>query len=83
VTFEIDGVTAVHARLQPVRCKWPFPEGGYRRTQVPMPTDPTEDDLRAALSATVPHPFDTALHQFTFVPQCGACIFSCPAPRFG
>ena len=82
VTLTIDGIESVHARLHQVRCKWPFPEGGYRRTEVPMPPDPTEEDLRAAIGSTVPHPFDAALNQFTFVPQCGACIFSCPSPRF-
>ena len=82
VTLTIDGVESVHARLHQVRCKWPFPEGGYRRTEVPMPPDPTEEDLRAAVGSTVPHPFDAALNQFTFVPQCGACIFSCPSPKF-
>lgn len=82
VELSIDGTTSAYARLQPVRCKWPFPEGGYRRTEVPMPSDPTEEDLRAAVAATTVHPFDAALGQYTFVPQCGACIFSCPSPGF-
>ncbi|MFN2168654.1 MAG: hypothetical protein ACK2U9_20665 [Anaerolineae bacterium] len=82
VTLEIGGTIHSYARLQGVRCKWPFPEGGYRRTEVPMPPDPTEDDMREALASTVPHPYDAALQQFTFVPQCGACIFACPAPDF-
>jgi heterodisulfide reductase subunit C len=47
-----------------------------------MSPDPSEEDLRAAVSSTVLHPFDAALDQFTFVPQCGACIFSCPSPGF-
>jgi epoxyqueuosine reductase len=82
VTLAIDGATSVYARLHPVRCKWPFPERGFRRTMVPMSPDPSEEDLRAAVSSTVLHPFDAALDQFTFVPQCGACIFSCPSPGF-
>ncbi len=82
VSLEIDGATSTYARLHQVRCKWPFPEGGYRRTEVPMPADPSEDDLRAAMRSTDVHPFDAALQQFTFVPQCGACIFSCPSPDF-
>lgn len=71
-----------YARLHTVKCKWPFAEGGFRRTTVAMPEDPTEEDLRAVLSATTPHPFDAVLNQFTCVPQCGACIFSCPSPCF-
>ena len=82
VSLDIEGKTFEHARLHPVRCKWPFPEKGFRRTQVAMPADPTEEDFRAAVASTKPHPYDAALNQFTFVPQCGACIFSCPSPRF-
>jgi epoxyqueuosine reductase len=82
VTLEIGGKTFEYARLHTVKCKWPFAEEGFRRTKVAMPEDPTEEDFRAVLSATTPHPFDAALNQFTFVPQCGACIFSCPSPRF-
>jgi epoxyqueuosine reductase len=80
VFVEIGGKTSEYARLHPVRCKWPFAEEGFRRTKVAMPDDPTEDDFRAVLSTTTPHPLDAALNQFTFVPQCGACIFSCPSP---
>jgi epoxyqueuosine reductase len=82
VSLSIGGKTFTHARLRPVKCKWQYPENGYRRTVVPMPADPTEEDLRAVMSSTKPHPFDAALNQFTFVPQCGACIFRCPSPRF-
>jgi len=82
VSLEIEGRTFEYAKLHPVKCKWPFPEKGYRRTKVPMPADPTEEDLRQVMASTKPHPFDAALSQFTFVPQCGACIFSCPSPRF-
>jgi epoxyqueuosine reductase len=82
VSLAIGGRTFTYARLQPVRCKWPFPEKGYRRTEVPMPADPTEEDFLTMVASTKPHPFDAALNQFTFVPQCGACIFSCPSPRF-
>ncbi len=82
VSLEIEGRTFEYAKLHPVKCKWPFPEKGYRRTRVPMPADPTEEDLRQVMASTKPHPFDAALSQFTFVPQCGACIFSCPSPRF-
>jgi epoxyqueuosine reductase len=82
VSVEIGGKTFEYTGLHQVRCKWPFAERGFRRTKVAMPEDPTEEDLRAAMRATTPHPFDAALNQFTFVPQCGACIFSCPSPRF-
>jgi epoxyqueuosine reductase QueG len=81
VSVEMSGKTFEYARLHTVRCKWPFAKEGFRRTKVAMPEDPTEDDMRAMMSATTPHPFDAALNQFTFVPQCGACIFSCPSPR--
>ena len=81
-SFTIEDKTFVHARLHQVRCKWPFPEKGFRRTEVAMPADPTEDDFREVMNSTRPHPFDAALSQFTFVPQCGACIFYCPSPRF-
>jgi epoxyqueuosine reductase len=81
-SFSIGDRTFSHARLHPVKCKWPFAEKGFRRTKVALPTDPTEEDFQAVVSSTRPHPFDAALGQFTFVPQCGACIFHCPSPRF-
>jgi ferredoxin len=71
-----------YAKLNGVKCKWPFPEKGFRRTKVPMPADPTEEDLAQAIKSTKLHPYDAALSQFTFVPQCGACIFKCPSPHF-
>ncbi len=71
-----------YACLDEVKCKWPFPEKGFRRTKVPMPPHPTDEDLQQVSRNTKPHPYDTALGQFTFVPQCGACIFSCPSPQF-
>jgi epoxyqueuosine reductase len=71
-----------YARLHEVKCKWPFAEKGFRRTKVAMPANPTDEDFREVVKSTKPHPYDTALSQFTFVPQCGACIFSCPSPRF-
>jgi len=82
VSLTIDDRTFEYAKLHPVKCKWPFPEKGFRRTKVPMPPDPTDEDLQEVMKSTKPHPFDAALNQFTFVPQCGACIFSCPSPRF-
>jgi epoxyqueuosine reductase len=82
VSLAIGGKTFTHALLHPVRCKWPFAEKGFRRTKVAIPADPTEDDFRTVVASTKPHPFDAALNQFTFVPQCGACIFNCPSPRF-
>jgi epoxyqueuosine reductase len=82
VSFTMDGHTIEHARLHTVRCKWPFPEKGFRRTKVAMPPDPTDEDFQAAVSSTKPHPFDAELGQFGHVPQCGACIFHCPSPRF-
>lgn len=71
-----------YARLKGVKCKWLYAEKGYRRTKVPMPPNPTDEDWRAVSASTKPHPFDAALSQFTFVPHCGACIFSCTSPRF-
>ena len=82
VSLTIEGKTFQHARLHPIKCKWPFAEKGFRRTKVAMPPEPTEEDFRAVVSSTKPHPFDADLSQYTFVPQCGACIFSCPSPRF-
>jgi hypothetical protein len=82
VSLSIDGVKSQYARLKGVKCKWLYPEKGYRRTQVPMPPNPTDDDWRAVQASTKPHPFDAGLTQFTFVPHCGACIFSCTSPRF-
>jgi len=82
VSLTIEGKTFQHARLHPIKCKWPFAEQGFRRTKVAMPPDPTDEDFRAALNSTQPHPFDADLNQFTCVPQCGACIFRCPSPRF-
>ncbi|MBN1631912.1 MAG: hypothetical protein JW990_19310, partial [Thermoleophilia bacterium] len=83
VTVAIGDKTFGYARVQQVKCKWQFPEKGYRRTEVAMPPDPTEADFQAAHASTKPHPFDAALNQFTFVPQCGACLFRCPSPGFG
>jgi ferredoxin len=83
VSLTIGGRTFEYAKLQGVKCKWLFAEKGFRRTKVPMPPNPTDEDWQEVLRTTPPHPFDAALNQFTFVPQCGACIFSCPSPRFG
>ncbi len=80
-SLTIDNRTFEYAKLHSVKCKWPYPEKGFRRTRIPMPENPTDDDLQALRSVKVDR-FDTALSQFTFVPQCGACIFSCPSPRF-
>jgi len=82
VSLTIEGRTFEHARLHGVKCKWQFAEKGFRRTKVPIPPDPTEEEWREVLKTTKVHPYDAALSQFTFVPQCGACIFSCPSPRF-
>jgi len=82
VSLEIGDRTFEYTRLHTSKCKWPFAEKGFRRTKVAMPDDPTDEDLRAVMNSTTPHPFDAALNQFTFVPQYGACIFSCPSPRF-
>jgi epoxyqueuosine reductase len=71
-----------YAKAHPVKCRWPFPENGFRRTKVAMPHNPTSEDLEAAVSANPLHPYDAELGRQTFVPQCGACIFACPAPRF-
>ncbi|MBP1732355.1 MAG: hypothetical protein H6Q55_2784 [Deltaproteobacteria bacterium] len=80
VSLSIADKTFEYARLHTVKCKWPFPEKGFRRTKVAMPADPTDDDLREAVKSTKLHPYDASLTQFTFVPQCGACIFTCPSP---
>ena len=82
VSLTIEGKTFDYAKLQRVKCKWLFAEKGFRRTKVPMPPDPSEEDWQQVLRTTSPHPYDTALNQYTFVPQCGACIFNCPSPRF-
>jgi epoxyqueuosine reductase QueG len=82
VSLMIENRTFEYARLHTIKCKWLFPEKGFRRTKVPMPQDPTEEDWQEVLNTTKPHPFDSALSQFTFAPQCGACIFSCPSPHF-
>jgi epoxyqueuosine reductase len=82
VSLTIEGKTFDYAKLQQAKCKWPFAEKGFRRTKVSMPPNPTEEDLQEVLRTTTPDPLDVALNQFTFVPQCGACIFSCPSPHF-
>jgi len=40
------GQTFEYAKLQGVKCKWLFAEKGFRRTKVPMPPNPTEEDWR-------------------------------------
>ena len=82
VSLTIGDKTFEHAKLHGVKCKWLYPEKGFRRTKIPMPPDPTDEDWQEALRSTKVHRFDVALNQFTFVPHCGACIFSCPSPRF-
>jgi len=76
VSLTIEDRTFEYAKLQGVKCKWLFAEKGFRRTKVPMPPNPTEEDWREVLRTTTPHPYDAALNQFTFVPQCGACILT-------
>jgi len=83
VSLTIEDRTFEYAKLHGVKCKWLFAEKGFRRTKVPMPPNPTEEEWREVLRTTTPDPLDTALNQYTFVPQCGACIFSCPSPHFG
>lgn len=82
VSLAMDDRSFEYAKLNGVKCKWLYAENGYRRTKVPMPDKPTDEDWRDVLASTKPHPFDVALNQFTFVPHCGACIFSCTSPRF-
>jgi len=82
VSLMIDDRTFEHAKLHVVKCRWPFAEKGFRRTKVPMSSDPTDEEWREVVRTTKPHPFDTALNQYTFVPHSGACIFSCPSPHF-
>ena len=82
VSLSIDDQKFEYARLKGVKCKWLYAEKGYRRTKVPMPPNPTDEDWRAVQASTKPHPYDAALTQFTFVPHCGACIFSCTSPKF-
>jgi hypothetical protein len=81
-SLTIGNKTFEYAKLHGVKCKWLYPEKGFRRTKIPMPPEPTDQDWQEALRSTKIHPFDTGLNQFTFVPQCGACIFSCPSPYF-
>ena len=82
VSLAIDDRKFEYAKLHAVKCRWLFPEKGFRRTKVPMPPNPTDQDWGEVLRTTQPHPFDAALNQFTFVPHCGACVFSCPSPNF-
>jgi epoxyqueuosine reductase len=82
VSLDIGGRTFQYSPVHHVKCKWQYPEKGFRRTKVAIPPDATEEDFREVMSSTKAHPFDAALNQFTFVPQCGACIFRCPSPRF-
>ena len=82
VSLSIDDKTFEYAKLHTVKCRWPFPEKGFRRTKVSMPADPTDEELHEITKSTKPHPFDAILSQFTFVPQCGACIFNCLSPHF-
>ena len=78
----IGGRVFNYTPVHQVKCKWQYPEKGYRRTKVAIPPDPTEDDFLEVMRTTKPHPFDAALGQHAFVPQCGTCIFACPSPRF-
>jgi len=82
VSLTIEDKTFHYAKLHDVKCKWLFAEKGYRRTKVPIPPDPTIEDWQEVLKTTKVHPFDAGLTQYTFVPQCGACIFKCPSPVF-
>lgn len=82
VSLKIGDRIFEYAKLQVVKCKWQFAEKGFLRTKVPMPPDPTEEDWREVLRKTTSHPFDIDLSRLTFVPHCGACIFTCPSPNF-
>ncbi len=82
VSVDIGEKTFEYASVDHVRCKWQYPEKGFRRTKVPIPPNATEEDFRAVMRLTEPHPFDAALNQHGFVPHCGVCIFRCPSPRF-
>jgi epoxyqueuosine reductase len=82
VSVEIGERTFDYTPVDHVRCKWQYPEKGFRRTEVPIPPGATEEDFREVMRTTKPHPFDDALSQHAFVPQCGACVFRCPSPRF-
>lgn len=82
VSLTVGDKTFQYTPVDHVKCKWQYPEKGFRRTKVAIPPDATEEDFREVMASTKPHPFDAALNQFTFVPQCGACVFRCPSPRF-
>lgn len=82
VSVKIGERNFAYTPVDPVRCKWQYPERGFRRTEVPIPPNATEEDFREVMRTTKPHPFDAALSQHAFVPQCGACVFRCPSPRF-
>lgn len=82
VSVDIGERTFDYTPVDHVRCKWQYPEKGFRRTEVPIPPGATEEDFREVMRTTKPHPFDAALSQHAFVPQCGACVFRCPSPRF-
>ncbi|OGA50626.1 MAG: hypothetical protein A3G25_09015 [Betaproteobacteria bacterium RIFCSPLOWO2_12_FULL_63_13] len=81
-SVNIGDETFEYAKLKGVKCKWLYAERGYRRTKVPMPENPTDDDWRSVQATTKQHPFDAGLNQHAFVPHCGACIFHCTSPRF-
>ncbi|MCE5253203.1 MAG: hypothetical protein LLG45_03180 [Actinomycetia bacterium] len=82
VSVVIGDETFAYTPVDQVRCRWQYPEKGFRRTKVPIPPHATEEDFHEVMSVTKPHPFDAALSQHAFVPQCGACVFRCPSPQF-
>ncbi len=82
VTVTVAGRRFGYARTDTVRCRWPFAEEGFRRTKLTLPDDAGEEEFRRLVRSTPLHPHDADLSQFTFVPQCGACMFRCPSPHF-
>lgn len=82
VEVTVGGRQFGYARTDTVRCRWPFAKKGYRRTKLSLPDDTGEEEFRRLMRSTPLHPHDADLSQFTFVPQCGACMFRCPSPHF-
>jgi epoxyqueuosine reductase QueG len=79
---EIGGAVYEYSRVHPVKCRWAaYHEKGFLRTRIPMPEEPTVNDLLRLVAGKVDLA-DMELSRQTFVPSCGACLFLCPAPKF-
>lgn len=78
---EIGNRVFKYSRLHIVKCSWSsIHEKGFQRTHIPMPSNPTWDDLHAAFQKRDIK--DSGLELMTAVGKCGACLNFCPAPEF-